>query len=644
MNSQLREGKWMLIIFLCWLIAPGFVNTQDSSQNFHQSQKISIEAYQENPSFQKFVANLHKNNKLIHTLKIDSSQPDADTTLTSQHNLSRLNHSDAQIRSLQKIPPRIIHIPVTTQNINQEFLIITKILDDKPHLDVHLHYRNGGERDFTQEPMLRLRSFYQAKIPANLVTPDGIEYFIKVIDVDSLVSRIPTKNTFFITVQVPEPGLACPLVPLQNDSLSNWRLFSFPLKLEQNQLKGIFLQPDQIGRIAPTEKTNAIQPRHNSENSELILPGQAFWKAVLDTPKVIFSGPGSSVPTNSDFLIPLEPGWNFFGNPFTFPIAIQQLYRQSEQPIHLRTFYGRWNHLLQEPVRVLEPFAGYAIFNHSSDPDSLFINPNHANETILRNKHESPQKHSISWMIQILARSKKSKDLDNLIGQSNQAHAEWDHFDEPEPPAIGDNVSLFFDRPDWKKICTRFCTDFRPVKAEGDVWEFHLQVQDGEDVTLDFTGIDGLPGQFDVWLLDDSLNISRDLRLFPEYIVTDVDTQTIRTFKLVIGKKDFIDEKLNETVTIPGKFQLAQNYPNPFNPETNIQYSLAAPGAVTLKIFNLVGEEVLTLVDDQFQTAGYYIVPWNGQNEFGLKMTSGIYVYQLWVNNFTLARKMVLMK
>jgi hypothetical protein len=101
---------------------------------------------------------------------------------------------------------------------------------------------------------------------------------------------------------------------------------------------------------------------------------------------------------------------------------------------------------------------------------------------------------------------------------------------------------------------------------------------------------------------------------------------------------------LNETVTIPGKFQLAQNYPNPFNPETNIQYSLAAPGAVTLKIFNLVGEEVLTLVDDQFQTAGYYIVPWNGQNEFGLKMTSGIYVYQLWVNNFTLARKMVLMK
>jgi hypothetical protein len=641
MNSQLREGKWILIIFLCWLFTPGFVNTQDSSQNFHRTQKISIEAYPGNPSFQKFKTNLIKNNKLVLALKTDESQPDADTALTSQHNLSYLNHSDAQNRSLQKIPPRIIHIPVASQNVHQEFLIIAKILDDKPHLDVHLHYRKGGEKEFAPEPMLRLRSFFQAKIPANLVTPDGIEYFIKVIDADSLVSRIPTNNSFFIAVHVPEPGLAYQLIHRQNDSLSNWRLFSFPLKLEQNKLKRIFLQSNQIGKRASTEKTNAIQPR---DNSELILPGQAFWRTVSDTPKVIFSGPAASIPTNSDFLIPLETGWNFIGNPFTFPVAIQQLYRQSAQPIQLRTFHGRWNHPLQEPVRVLEPFVGYAIFNHAPYQDSLFINPKHATETILAHKHEPLQKHSIPWMIQILAQSKKSKDIDNVIGHSDQSYAEWDPFDEPEPPTIRDNVALFLHRPEWKNSCTRFCADFRPVKADGDVWEFHLQTRDREAVTLDFKGIDGLPGQFDIWLLDDSLNISRDLRLFPEYIVTDVDSQTTRTFKLIIGKKDFIAEKLDETVTIPGKFQLAQNYPNPFNPETNIQYSLAAPGVVTLKIFNLVGEEVLTLVDDQFQTAGYYIVTWNGQNEFGLKMTSGIYVYQLWVNNFTLARKMVLMK
>ncbi|MBN2093166.1 T9SS type A sorting domain-containing protein [candidate division KSB1 bacterium] len=641
MNSQAREGKLILLIFLCWLITPGFVYTQDSSQNLHRLDKNTIEVAQKNPSFEKFITTLQKNGKLYDSLKSDSLRPMFDSSMAKKSNLSHINQMEFKSSNQPKVPPRIIHIPVTTQNINQEFLIIAKIFDDKPNVQVQLHFRKGGEAKFLQEKMVRLRSFYQARIPSNLVTSDGIEYFIKVIDADSLISRIPAKSTYFVSVLVPNSAFAYPIIHSKNDSLSKWQIFSIPMKLEKNELKDLFAKPALMGKKASNHRTDMVPFLQNLGS---ILPGRAFWTIIPDSQRVISFGPAASVPTNADFMIPLQPGWNLIGNPFTFPVKIQHLYRTSDQPVELRTFHGRWNEPILETVDMLKPFEGYAIYNHSEFQDSLLIRPNYSNEMHSNRKYEFLPKNSISWMIQIIANSKNSKDMDNIIGQFSQAQTEWDHFDRPEPPTIGDGVALFFHHPEWKRMSTQFCTDFRPVVDEGDVWDFHLHVPAREVVTLEFKGINELPGQFDIWLVDDSLNISRDLRLFSEYFITKTDTQIIRTFKLVIGKKDFIDEKLDNMVTIPGHFQLAQNYPNPFNPETNIQYSLAAAGEVTLKIFNLVGEEVLTLVDKQFQTAGYYLVTWNGQNELGLKMTSGIYVYQLWVNNFTIARKMVLMK
>ncbi len=641
MNRQAREGKLILLIFLCWLITPGFVYTQDSSQNLQHLYKNTIEVTQKNPSFEKFINSLQKNNKRHDSVKIDSSQSTFDSAIVNKSNFFYSQPSEINNTKPPKLPPRIIHIPVTTQNVNQEFLIIAKILDDKPNINVCLNFRKGGDLKFIQEKMVRLRSFYQARIPSNLVTSDGIEYFIQAIDADSLRSRIPGKNTYCVSVRVPERELYYKINHFQEDSISKWRLFSIPMKLEKYEFAGPFSQSVPKNHITSVSPSNIAQ---STQNMNPVSPGSAFWTIFPDTQKVVSFGPANSIPTNSDFLIRLHPGWNYIGNPFTFPIPIQQLYRKSDQPVALRTYQGRWNHPLQEPVRVLKPFEGYAIFNQSTFQDSLLIRPNHSQGMSLIHQEESLQKNSLAWMIQIIANSRNNKDSDNSIGQSRQAHIEWDYFDRPEPPQIADCVALFFNHPEWKQMAGHYCTDFRPVTEDGDVWDFHLQLPAREPVTLDFRGLHGLPELFDIWLVDDSLNLSRDLRLFPEYFISEVDTPTIRTFKVVIGKKDFIDEKLNETVTIPGNFQLAQNYPNPFNPETNIQYSLAAAGEVTLKIFNLVGEEVLTLVDRQFQTAGYYLVTWNGQNELGLKMTSGIYVYQLWVNNFTLVRKMVLMK
>ena len=97
---------------------------------------------------------------------------------------------------------------------------------------------------------------------------------------------------------------------------------------------------------------------------------------------------------------------------------------------------------------------------------------------------------------------------------------------------------------------------------------------------------------------------------------------------------------LNNEVNIgtPEKFSLSQNYPNPFNPSTNINFDLPIDGKVSLKVFDISGREISTLVDE-FKTAGYYTVSFTGND-----ISSGIYFYTLVSDNTAITKKMLLMK
>lgn len=94
---------------------------------------------------------------------------------------------------------------------------------------------------------------------------------------------------------------------------------------------------------------------------------------------------------------------------------------------------------------------------------------------------------------------------------------------------------------------------------------------------------------------------------------------------------------------VPSEYSLLQNYPNPFNPETQISYKLSAGGFTSLSVYDLLGREIKTLVSKE-QSAGLYTVSWNGKNEFGNSVPSGVYMYTLKTGNFYESRKMILMK
>jgi hypothetical protein len=96
-------------------------------------------------------------------------------------------------------------------------------------------------------------------------------------------------------------------------------------------------------------------------------------------------------------------------------------------------------------------------------------------------------------------------------------------------------------------------------------------------------------------------------------------------------------------VAIPTAYRLYQNYPNPFNPNTEIHFDLPEAVKVQLKVFNVLGQQVTTLVND-VRPAGVYRVMWDGKSAGGSSVASGVYVYQLKAGSFVDAKKMVLIR
>jgi len=131
-----------------------------------------------------------------------------------------------------------------------------------------------------------------------------------------------------------------------------------------------------------------------------------------------------------------------------------------------------------------------------------------------------------------------------------------------------------------------------------------------------------------------------------EYCLKQIDTDGKYTYygttrKVGIGSLTGINEE-----NIPKEFSLSQNYTNPFNPSTTIKYQIPSLGnenirsmqAVVLKAFDILGNEIATLVNQE-QPAGYYQIEWNAGN-----LSSGIYFYRLQSGSFVQTRKLMLIK
>ena len=158
------------------------------------------------------------------------------------------------------------------------------------------------------------------------------------------------------------------------------------------------------------------------------------------------------------------------------------------------------------------------------------------------------------------------------------------------------------------------------------------------DIPLTFpnaTSFDWQQFYVDVTVPTDAISISVRLHPLGRF------QGTVYMDQLEIKKNGVTD--IQTDTEIPTQYTISQNYPNPFNPSTMINYSIPNSSLVSIVIYDLLGREVKTLINNE-QNAGNYQVMWNGDNNYGSKVSSGTYFYSIRSSDFHQVRKMILLK
>jgi len=169
----------------------------------------------------------------------------------------------------------------------------------------------------------------------------------------------------------------------------------------------------------------------------------------------------------------------------------------------------------------------------------------------------------------------------------------------------------------------------------------------------------GLIGDWSEW--SDGITVRSGINDSTGYKLTeDLNSEQISNRKALAGKPSDNNKELtanarlskrNEglevtesvSIDVPNSFELYQNYPNPFNATTNINYQLAEDCYVVIKIYNSLGQEIAILVNE-YKTAGYYTVQWEGRDFSGNQLVSGIYLYRIHAGNYFNIKKMGILK
>jgi hypothetical protein len=103
------------------------------------------------------------------------------------------------------------------------------------------------------------------------------------------------------------------------------------------------------------------------------------------------------------------------------------------------------------------------------------------------------------------------------------------------------------------------------------------------------------------------------------------------------------DVEEEKEAVVPKEFSISQNYPNPFNPHTVIEYALPKESKVKIVVYNILGQKVRVL-KDEIEKEGYKRVIWDGRDDSGSEVASGIYFYRIVAENFVKAKKMMMVK
>ena len=368
--------------------------------------------------------------------------------------------------------------------------------------------------------------------------------------------------------------------------------------------------------------------------------GKAFW-ALQRSPWSLSTTVKMMLPDSSGVLrIRLHAGWNLITNPFPFRILWAQVQRANNSlasPIYAFDGNGMSKSLN------FDPYVGYYFDNDSTVPLTSLVVPYGAALTAAKS-NAAPASDS-SWSVDIaLERGGVSGDRATWFGAAPGASEQRDRLDFHKPRMLGPAAQVIFDRPAWDSVARAFASDIRPPVRDVERWTLQVRIP-GKELqraphTLRFSGVQRVPARFSAFLVDDAHERYNDLREVPSYLFTPAGE--VNGFTILVGDPDAVRKELERV--IPKTFALDQNFPNPFNPSTTIAVNVPFASAVTVVVYNILGEQIRTVQSGPLD-AGRYLFRWDGNNDHGSLVGTGVYLCRMSASGGpTFVRKMLLLK
>ena len=504
-----------------------------------------------------------------------------------------------------------------------------------------LFYRRTGEPAYQSQPLTESNGNFIAAIPSDYVTVRGVEYYVSHTDGSNTATfpeLLPEINPAVLQVTIASTTTEVPI-----DS-AVYAMISIPLELSNTDVFSVlgnnYGEYDRsVWRILRWEASQAAYTEFPDLNGDFS-SGNAFWLITADSLPFDVQN-GQSVNSSQPFTISLQPGWNQIGNPYAFNVNWNNVENTSaiQQPVF-------WNGDSYEfNQTTLVPWDGYFVFNTSANAVDIAIQAVESNSPapkqslwaqLLSHDASSDQE----FILQITAEGQSSgwRDDQNYAGMLTTATNELDSKDFLEPPPISDNIQLSFTKDEYL-----YAGNFVSISPDGAYWDMQLTTSGKtETVSMMIETHTELPPDFQIWLLDRN----RQTRIpvsEGRAAVTVPENGKIKQMRLIAGKESFAESNSNGIPLIPIEYGLSQNFPNPFNPETTIQYQLAEVSTVELTIYNVRGQRIRTLRRGE-QSTGVYSVLWDGRDDAGSTVASGMYIYRLKANEFVKTKKMILIR
>lgn len=499
-----------------------------------------------------------------------------------------------------------------------------------------LFFRRAGESSYQTAPLAPSGNNLQGTIPSAFMTIRGVEYYVSLFDGETTITFPaidPVNNPSVLRVQIAQLSFQSEAIEPQV-----YKMISVPLALASTNIDSVLL--DDLGPYDVLPRQWRIFRFENGAYAEheniaaAFTPGNAFWLITREGTNFDIES-AQSVNTAQPAVITLQPSWNQIANPFAFAINWNDIIGSGalQQPVFFDGNQYQFNQT------VLEPFEGYFVFNDGSTAVTLTVSPIEA-PGIIQPFSSKPAVNENDFLLQIAAEIPDARllDTENYLGFRQNAADGHDRLDLLEPPPIGEYVQLAI-----RESNRLFATNFKPSNNIGEEWPIEItSTLPDRQVTIALTEFGPRPDGFEVFIFDqDSRSvIPVSSGQFSVHLARE---NTTRHLTLVLGTKEFAEENGEGISLVPLEFALEQNYPNPFNPETTIRYRLDKSGAVKLEIYNLLGQKVRTLID-QTQNAGEHLAKWDGRDDAGHDVSSGVYLYRLQSGVSLATRKLALVR